>query len=483
MNRLWRTKSINELISDVGDDAQGLKRTLSLNALIALGIGAVIGAGIFVITGQAAANYAGPAIVLSFIISAIGCGLAGLCYAEFAAMIPASGSSYTYAYVTVGEFAAWLMGWTMILEYMISTSTVAVSWSGYLSSMFAEVGIHMMPALANAPYDWVDGHWVKTDAIINVPAIAITLICAGIAYVGMRESARINNFFVVLKLIVVILFIACGAFYIDTANWHPFIPENTGVDGQYGFSGIMKGAGTIFFAYIGFEAVSTAAQEAQNPQRDMPRGILISLAICTVLYIAVALVMTGIVPFKELGGDAPIALAIDRTGDALNWIKPLIKIGALAGLTSVILVMSIAQPRIFYSMARDGLFFKSFAKIHPKYRTPHINTIITGVVTALIAGLVPLNVLADMVSGGTLLAFAMVCIGIVWLRKTRPDLPRPFRAPWVPLLPLLGAALCIYELFSLGWPTIIRVIGWMLVGIVIYFAYGIHNSKLNVNKE
>ncbi len=478
MKQLWATKSVQDLNDDLADTGHGLKRSLSLWALVALGIGAVIGAGIFVITGTAAAHYAGPAIVLSFVLAAFACALAGLCYAEFAAMIPAAGSSYTYAYLTVGELVAWMMGWTMVLEYMISTSTVAVSWSGYLSSMLAEVGLHLPAALASAPLDWKDGQLFATGTLMNLPAVLVTLLCAGVAYIGMSESAKVNNFFVVLKVAVIIAFIVFGIAYINTANWTPFIPAPTGEPGQYGFTGIVVGAGVIFFSYIGFEAVSTAAQEAKNPQRDMPRGILISLAVCTALYIAMALVMTGIVPFKELGVDAPIALAIDRTGEELDWLKPLIKIGALAGLTSVILVMSIAQPRIFYSMARDGLMPKSFASVHPRYRTPHINTMITGVITAAIAGIFPLNILGDLVSGGTLLAFAMVCIGVIWLRQTRPDLPRPFRTPWVPVLPAVGALVCLYLLANLPQGTLKNLFYWMLLGLVIYFGYGMRHSKL-----
>lgn len=478
MKQLWATKSVQDLSNELVDSGHGLKRSLSLTALVSLGIGAVIGAGIFVITGTAAAHYAGPAIVLSFILAAFACALAGLCYAEFAAMIPAAGSSYTYAYLTVGELVAWMMGWTMVLEYMISTSTVAVSWSGYLSSMLGEIGVHLPAALSSAPLDWKNGELFATGAIINLPAVIITMICAGVAYIGMRESAGVNNFFVVLKVAVIVLFIVFGIAYINADNWTPFIPEAISDTGQFGLSGIATGASVIFFSYIGFEAVSTAAQEAKNPQRDMPRGIMISLVICTTLYIGMALVMTGIVPYKELGVDAPIALAIDRTGEELDWLKPLIKIGALAGLTSVILVMSIAQPRIFYSMARDGLLPKSFAAIHPKYRTPHINTIITGVVTAAIAGIFPLNILGDLVSGGTLLAFAMVCIGVIWLRQTQPTLARPFRTPWVPVLPAVGAAVCFYLMYKLPTGTLMNLFYWMLLGLVIYFGYGMRHSRL-----
>ncbi len=477
--QLFRTKSINQLLEDASDKEHGLKKALSGASLVTLGIGAIIGTGIFVLTGTVAANYAGPALVLSFIISAAGCVFAGLCYAEFASMIPISGSAYTYAYATLGELIAWIIGWDLILEYLFASSTVAVGWSGYIVSFLHDYNINIPAQLCNAPVDFIKGQgWILTGSIINFPAVFIVALLSTLLVIGIKESAGFNNVIVFIKVIVILLFIGFGLSFIDTSNWHPFIPPNTGEFGKFGFSGVLRGAAVIFFAYIGFDAVSTAAQEAKNPQRDMPIGILGSLLICTVLYVLVSGVLTGIVPYAELNVPAPLAMAIDKTGNALLWLRPLIKIGAIAGLSSVILVMLLGQPRIFYTMAKDGLLPKSFAKIHPRFRTPYVTTILTGIVSCFIAGLLPINILSELVSIGTLLAFTIVCISILVLRKTRPDVPRPFKTPWVPLVPIAGAAICMLQMISLPWETWERLLIWMAIGLLIYFFYSRRNSKL-----
>ncbi|MDR0798284.1 MAG: amino acid permease [Dysgonamonadaceae bacterium] len=475
MNKLFQTKTF----SPAQLQGSGLKRTLTAGNLVALGIGAVIGAGIFVITGNAAAVHAGPAVVISFIISAIGCALAGLCYAEFSSMFPVSGSAYSYAYATMGEFVAWILGWDLILEYLLGASTVAVGWSGYTVSFLADLGIHLPTALTQAPIDFTNENgWYLTGAIINFPSVFIVTILATLLVLGVKESATLNNIIVIIKVIVILLFIGFGIAYINLDNWSPFIPENTGHFENFGFSGILSGAAVVFFAYVGFDAVSTAAQEAKNPQKDMPRGILISLLICTILYIAVSLVLTGIVNYKDLNVAAPIALAIDTAGAGLRWLAPLVKIGAIAGLSSVVMVLMYGQSRVFYSMAKDGLLPSLFAKLHHRYRTPHITTWLIGLACAVFAGLLPINILSKMVSIGTLLAFTIVSIGIIILRKRRPDLPRPFKTPWVPVVPIAGALVCLTQMFALSIDTWIRLVGWMAIGLVIYFGYSIRHSKL-----
>ncbi|HJZ41214.1 MAG TPA: amino acid permease [Bacteroidales bacterium] len=477
--QLFRTKPINQLLEDAFDKDHGLKKALSATSLVTLGIGAIIGTGIFVLTGTVAANNAGPALVLSFIISAVGCVFAGLCYAEFASMIPISGSAYTYAYATLGEFVAWIIGWDLILEYLFASSTVAVGWSGYMVSFLHDYGINIPAHMCNAPLDFIKGQgWVLTGSIINFPAVFIIALLSALLVIGIKESAGFNSIIVAVKIIVILLFIGFGLSFIEPANWKPFIPPNTGEFGHFGISGVLRGAAVIFFAYIGFDAVSTAAQEARNPQRDMPIGILGSLLVCTLLYVLVSGVLTGIVPYTDLNVPAPLALAIDRTGSALLWLRPLIKIGAIAGLSSVILVMLLGQPRIFYTMATDGLLPKSFSRVHPKFRTPHVTTILTGSVACVIAGILPINILSELVSIGTLLAFTIVCISIFILRKKRPDLNRPFKTPFVPWVPLLGAVICVAQMLSLPWETWERLIIWMAIGLAIYFLYSRKNSKL-----
>ena len=458
------------------DAASGnLTRALGPIQLTTLGIGAIIGAGIFVLTGQAAAQHAGPAIVLSFVLAGLACGFAGLCYAEFAAMIPVAGSAYTYAYATMGELIAWIIGWDLVLEYSLGAATVAVGWSGYVVSFLHDMGINIPPQYAGAAGTMItapDG--TIATGIFNLPAMLIVLAVTALLVVGIQASARTNATIVIIKLAVVLLFIAFGASYINRENWTPFIPSNEGA-GIYGWSGIVRGAAVVFFAYIGFDAVSTAAQEAKNPQRDMPIGILASLAICTVLYILVSLVLTGIVPFRLLNVADPIAVGIDATGMA--WLRPIIKMGAIAGLSSVILVMLLAQPRIFYAMARDGLLPRTFARIHPKFRTPHVTTIVTGVLVSIAAGLLPISTLAHMVSIGTLFAFAVVCAGTLVLRRTSPELERPFRTPLVPLVPILGVLSCLFLMAYLPGVTWVRLFLWLGLGLLIYFLYGMKNAE------
>ncbi|HEX3036279.1 MAG TPA: amino acid permease, partial [Thermodesulfobacteriota bacterium] len=458
-------KSIANLIEDSEDKTHSLKRVLGPLNLVSLGVGGIIGAGIFVLTGQAAAQYAGPAIALSFVLSAIGCVFAGLCYAEMASMIPVAGSAYTYAYATLGEFFAWIIGWDLILEYLFGASTVAVGWSGYVVSFLKDFGIVIPAQLSNAPFAFdPNAGWVHTGAIINLPAVFIIAVVTVLLVIGIRESASTNNFIVFIKIIVLLLFIGAGLFFINGANWQPFIPPNEGEFGHYGWSGVLRGAGVIFFAYIGFDAVSTAAQETYNPQRNMPIGILGSLGIATVLYIAVALVLTGIIKYDRLLVPDPIAVAVDSVGPQLFWLRPFIKIGAIAGLSSVILVLLLGQPRIFYSMARDGLMPKFFATVHPKFRTPYITTIVTGIVAAFFAGLFPIGILGELVSIGTLLAFVIVSIGVLVLRYTNPELSRPFKTPLVPIVPILGAAISLLQMVSLPLDTWYRLIIWMAIG-------------------
>jgi basic amino acid/polyamine antiporter, APA family len=479
MDQLFRKKPIDKLIAESEGDG-GLKRALNAKNLITLGIGAIIGTGIFVLTGTAAATHAGPAIILSFILSGLGCVFAGFCYSEFSSMIPIAGSAYTYSYATLGEFIAWIIGWDLILEYLFASSTVAVGWSAYFVSLFKDFGIVFPDKLCQAPLNHTLEHgWVFTGSIVNLPAVAIILIITGLLVIGIKESVTFNNIIVLVKLAVVLLFIGFGIAYINVENWKPFIPHNLESFGHFGVSGIFAGAAVIFFAYIGFDAVSTAAQEAKNPKRDMPIGILGSLLVCTILYVAVSAVLTGIVNYKELNVAAPIALAVARCGKALSWLSPFVNIGALAGLSSVVLVMLMGQPRIFFSMAKDGLLPKSFSKVHSKFKTPYITTILTGILAAVIAGLFPIGLLGELVSIGTLLAFVIVCASVIVLRKTHPDAHRPFKTPFVPLFPILGIVICLAQMAALPIDTWLRLIIWMALGLAIYFLYSRHHSKLN----
>ncbi len=477
-SQLFATKSIAELHeTDAGDHE--LRRVLGASTLTLLGIGGIIGTGIFVLTGTAAADHAGPALVLSFIVAGLGCTFAGLCYSEFAAMIPVSGSAYSYSYATLGEGVAWFIGWNLILEYLFAVATVSTGWSGYVLSLLDQFHIHIPDALSHAPLDQgkTPLSIVTTGAFLNVPAVAIVAAIATICYVGIKQSSTFNAYIVTIKVAVVVMFIVIGFGYIHPANWHPFIPPNTGEFGHFGWSGVMGAAGVIFFAYIGFDAVSTAAQETRNPQRDMPIGILTSLVICTVLYVVVAGVLTGMVSYRRLSVPAPVAFALDQY-PSLHWLGLPVKIGAIAGMTSVMLVMTLAQARIFFAMARDGLIWPIFARVHPKFRTPSTATAVTGFFAAVIGGLFPVRLLGELVSIGTLAAFVTVCIGVLVLRRTRPDLPRPFRtpAPWFTCI--AGAVVCAAMMVSLGEATWARLVGWTIVGVLVYGLYGYRHSAL-----
>ena len=447
-----------------------LRRSLGPWNLTALGIGCIIGTGIFVLTGTAASQNAGPALVLSMIISAVGCAFAGLCYAEFAAMVPVAGSAYTYAYATVGELFAWIIGWDLILEYALSVSTVAVGWSGYFVSLARDLGITIPASLAAPPG--------AGPGVFNLPAAVIVVLVSALLVIGIKQSADTNTLLVGIKAAVLVVFVVAGASYINRDNLTPFIPANTGAFGQFGWSGVLRGAGVMFFAYIGFDAVSTAAQEAKNPSRDMPIGILSSLAICTVIYIAVAIVLLGIVPYQQLNVADPLAVGIDATG--LRWLSPVIKIAALFGLFSTMLVNLLAQTRIFYSMSRDGLLPRVFATVHPKFRTPHVSTIMTGLIIAMLAGLTRIDVLSQLVSIGTLLAFVLVSIGIIILRKTLPDAPRPFRTPGVPYVPVIGALICLAQMVGLPVATWERLLIWLAIGLAVYLTYSRRRSFVGV---
>ncbi len=471
---MFTKKSLAELNAQAAHNP--LKRSLGRVQLIGLGIGSIIGTGIFVMTGTAASQNAGPALVLSMLISATGCAFAGLCYAEFAAMVPISGSAYTYAYATTGEFVAWIIGWDLMLEYALGVSTVAVGWSGYFVSLMNDMGIHV-PLYLTAPLGSVvaTSNGVTVTGVFNLPAACIVGIVSTLLVVGIRESANTNAVLVLIKSMVLVVFVVAGASYIRHSNLTPFLPANTGQFGHFGWSGVLRGAGVMFFAYIGFDAVSTAAQEARDPQRDMPIGILGSLIICTIIYIAVAIVLTGIVSYTKLDVADPLAVGIDATG--LRWLSPVIKVSALFGLFSTMLVQMIGQTRIFFSMASDGLLPKVFTRVHPRFKTPHVNTILTGTVCALVSGFTPIAVLGQLVSIGTLLAFVLVCLGVVLLRRTAPDAVRPFRTPWVPWVPAIGGIMCLAQMIGLPLETWLRLVLWLVAGFAIYFLFGRRHAE------
>ncbi|WP_140721688.1 amino acid permease [Pseudomonas sp. Hp2] len=469
---------------DAGEPFEGslegeatLKRTLTARHLVMLGIGAVIGAGIFVLTGQAAANHAGPAVMLSFVFAGIACAFAGLCYAEFAAMMPVSGSAYSYSYSTLGEGVAWFIGWCLVLEYLFAGSSVAVGWSAYLISFLTStLGLPFPAELASAPLSWTGHAFVASGGIVNLPAVLIVVAVSCLCYVGVTQSAFANAIVVAIKIAVICLFVGFAAAYVNPDNWHPFIPENRG-PGQFGWDGVFRAASIVFFSYIGFDAVSTSAGETKDPQKNMPIGILGSLAVCTIIYIIVCAVLTGLLPYTQLGTAKPVATALESYPQ-LAWLKTAVEIGAIAGLSSVVLVMLMAQPRIFYTMSRDGLLPKPFGRVHRKFHTPYIGTVAVGVVAALLAGMIPLDVLGELVSMGTLLAFATVCIGVLVLRFTKPDLPRPFRVPLAIVICPLGALACLFlffQAFQEHWKVFV---GWTVLGLFIYFGYGIRHSRL-----
>jgi APA family basic amino acid/polyamine antiporter len=474
-----------------------LKRTLGPWNLVFLGVGCIIGAGIFVRTGNAAALHAGPAVLISFLIAGVVCALAGLCYAELSSTLPVSGSAYTYSYTTVGEFAAWIMGGLLLLEYGLAASVVAVGWSGYVVSLLGDYGLVIPPELTG-PYGHAlirngvavigsDGNAVTT--LFNLPAFLICAALAGLLIIGVSESAKVNNVIVAIKATVIIAFIVIVGWYViqhfDTlkSNWDPFIPEPTGKEGEFGWGGIFRAASIVFFAYIGFEAVSTAGQEAKNPKRDMPFGIIGSLLICTILYILVSIVMTLMVNYKLLNVPDPVAVAVDAMGPTWGWFAKTVKIGAIIGLTSVILVLMYGQTRIFYTMARDGLLPKVFATVHPKYQTPWVNTILVGLLTATSAAFFDINTLGDMTSVGTLAAFGIVCLSVVWLRTTHPEIPRGFKVPLYPVLPILGIISCFALIFTVETRVLVFFGWYVLVAIILYFVYGIRNSRLQKGLE
>ena len=489
--RILARKSVEQVQRET--ETSQLKRTLGPWNLVLLGIGCIIGAGIFVRTGNAAALHAGPAVLLSFLVAGVVCALAGLCYAELSSTLPVSGSAYTYSYTTIGEFAAWIMGALLLLEYGLAASVVAVGWAGYVVSLLGDYGVFIPPELTG-PY----GHQVIHDgvavlgangapltALFNLPAFLICMALAALLVIGVSESAKFNNVIVAIKMTVIIAFIVIVGWFViqhfDTlkANWVPFIPPATGAKGEFGWGGIFRAASIVFFAYIGFEAVSTAGQEAKNPKKDMPIGIIGSLLVCTILYILVSIVMTLVVNYKVLDVPDPVAVAVDALGPQWGWFAKTVKAGAIVGLTSVILVLMYGQTRIFYTMARDGLLPKVFATIHPKFRTPWVNTILVGLLTAVAAAFFDINTLGDMTSVGTLAAFAIVCLSVIWLRRTHPDIPRGFRVPLYPVLPALGIIACIALIFTVETRVLIFFAWYALGAIVLYFVYGMHNSQLH----
>ncbi|MBI4165928.1 MAG: amino acid permease [Acidobacteria bacterium] len=511
MSKLFATKPLELLMVEASDEGHhSLKRALGPVNLVSLGVGAIIGAGIFVLTGTTAAQNAGPAIVLSFLLAAVACVFCGLCYAEFASLIPIAGSAYTYVYATLGEIFAWIIGWDLILEYAFGAATVASGWSGYLVSFLRDFGITFSPEWTSSRGEvmvYYNEHWVTLDqakdaikaagidpqslptvtASFNLIAFLVVLVVTAILVIGIKESANLNSAIVIVKVSIVLMFVGIAGIYalqhtdLVLKNWQPFIPPNTGKFGEFGWSGILRGAGVIFFAYIGFDAVSTAAQEARNPQKDMPIGILGSLAICTVLYVLVAGLLTGIVHYTTLNVAAPVAIGIDAIG--VRWGGFMVKVGAIFGLGTVMLVMLLGQSRVFYSMSRDGLLPKIAGAVHPRFRTPWISTIVVGFFVALFAALFPIEVLGHLVSIGTLLAFVIVSAGIWVLRRRRPDLPRPFKTPWVPFVPIMGIIISLGMMVSLGKDTWLRLIVWLIIGFVVYFGYARKHSRVQAARS
>jgi APA family basic amino acid/polyamine antiporter len=462
-----------------------LKRSLGPWNLVFLGIGCIIGAGIFVRTGNAAALNAGPAVLIAYVIAGLVCAFAGLCYAELASTLPVSGSAYTYSYTTIGEFAAWIMGALLLLEYGLAASVVSVGWSGYMVSLLGDAGLHIPAALTGPvgyPKVLEDGSTITT--VFNLPAFLICAVLALLLVLGVSESAKVNNVIVAIKVTVLVAFILVGGFIIlqnyeaFAPNWDPFIPEPTGEKGEFGWSGILRAASIVFFAYIGFEAVSTAAQEANNPKKDMPFGIIGSLVACTIIYILVSVVLTMIVPYTELNVPDPVAVAVDAFGPQWAWFASTVKVGAIIGLTSVILVLMYGQTRIFYTMARDGLLPKVFSRVHPKFRTPWINTLAVGLIVALAGGIFDINSLGDMTSVGTLAAFAVVCLSVIWLRRTHPEIPRGYRVPLYPVVPILGIASCLWLITTVPNYVLLIFAGYTVAMILLYFVYSMHNSEL-----
>lgn len=479
---IWSRKSVATLQEEAyatESDRPRLKRSLGVLDLTFFGVGNTVGAGIFVLTGSVAATHAGPAVTLCFIIASVVCFFAGLCYAEFAAMVPVAGSAYSYAYASFGEFIAWIVGWSIMMEYLFSASLVAIGWSGYLTSSLVDIGIHLPTYLTSAPFIADENeHIHATGNWFDLPAVAVTLACTGLLLLSTRQSATVNTLVVSAKIIAIVILVAVGWHYINNANWHPYIPANTGKFGDFGWSGVARGAGIVFFAYIGFDGISTLGEEARNPQRTMPMSLFAALIICTALYIAVSMVITGMAHYTELNVADPLYRALSLAHADLSWLKGLVAVVALVGMISVILLSLLGQIRIFYAMGRDGLLPPALARCNARFNTPHIGTLITGIMSALVAGLVPLTVLSDLISSGTLLAFAIVCVGILILRRTSPGTQRPFRTPWVPFVPLVGAVSCVSLMFFLPNKTWYRLVGWLLVGGLVYWFYGRKHSKL-----
>jgi len=476
---LFLRKPMQAQFVELDEEHHGLKRHLNAFQLTAIGIGAIIGAGIFVVTGQAAAQFAGPGIALSFVIAAFICTLAGLCYAELSALIPVAGGSYSYSYVSMGELPAWIVCWAITAQYLISAATVAVGWSGYFVSFLSDFGIVLPSIWTQAPfiYDSVNG-WQTSGALFNIPALAVVLCLGTLILVGVRAAAYFNNIMVITKLCTILFFIVMGAFYIKGENWIPFIPENTGVFGEFGWSGIFRAAGLVFFAYIGFDTIATLAQDSINPQKDLPRGILGSLFICTIAYIATALVLTGVVSYTLLNVPDPMSVALSVMGPQFFWLKLIVKIAILAGLFTVVLVQMLGQTRVFLAASKDGLLPPAFSRLHPKLRTPVFSTLVTLLITTLISGLFSVEILGSLVSMSTLFIFSIVCLGVLILRYTHPEFKRPFKVPFVPFVPLAGILVCLAQMLVLPFVTWIQLLVWLFLGGVIYFVYGIQHSKL-----
>jgi basic amino acid/polyamine antiporter, APA family len=473
-SKLFRTKPLNELLADTSGSEHSLKKTLRVWDLIALGIGCIIGVGIFVLPGVEAAKHAGPGIILSFAIAGVACACSALCYAELAAMIPVAGSAYTYGYATLGELPGWIIGWDLILEYMVAACLVSIGWSAYFVNLFNNllrpVGLALPPSLVNAPIDWNDQlhRFSTTGALINLPAILIISLLCVLLVRGIKESSRVNLIIVIIKIVVILFFIALAVWHINPSNWQPFMP--------FGFGGVMTAAAIVFLAFVGFDAVSTAAEEAVNPQRDMPIGIMGSLIVATVLYMSVSAIMTGVVPYQKLGVPDPVALVLNELH--MPWASIIVSLGAIAGITSVLLVLLLGQPRILFAMSRDGLLPPFLSKVHPRYRTPHLTTIFTGLIVMVASALLPIRVVAELCSIGTLFAFIIVCLGVIVLRHTRKDIHRPFKVPLFPVLPAAGALLCAYLMANLPKTAWERFLIWLVIGLAIFFFYGRKHSRL-----
>lgn len=479
---LFVKKSIKTLLSEAQNRDGGMKRSIGIMTLLALGIGAIVGAGIFTLTGPAAAQYAGPGIILSLVVAAIVCAFAALCYAEFASLIPVSGSAYTYAYATMGEFTAWIIGWGLTLEFIFSPCTVAVSWSAYLGSLFSDMGLVIPQVLSAAPFDYsLSTGWSATGSLINLPAVLIILLIGALISVGVKAAASFNNVMVVVKVVAIVLFVVCGIAYIKLDNLTPLIPASAGSFGEFGFSGILRGASVVFFAFLGFEALATMAQECKNPQKHLPMGMIGSLGISTVIYIFIAIVLVGVVSYTTLNVADPISVAVQAMGSKFVWLRIVMKLAILSGLTSVILVMMMGQSRIFYIIARDGLLPPALGKLHGRFQTPFNATLLVTLICVLMSGLFPVAILGQLTSMGALLAFTIVCFGILVLRYKQPTLHRPFKTPFVPWVPLAGTLVCLLLMLAMPAVTWSQFLLWMALGCAIYFSYGIKHSKVRLS--